>query len=122
MFKWVLIGVGSLVALVAIFSGVVWFIFVRGGDDVSALTEEGSAEVLELTDAGSSYIVVYRYEYDGQTFYGKKSIYSTSMSRGDSYGICVNPSDPSQHTEMNPGCPPEGSSGLFEGQREKPSL
>jgi hypothetical protein len=120
--KWILIGACSLAAAVAVFIGIVWFLFTRDGDDASALTEPGSAEVLELTDAGSSYIVVYRYDFDGQTFYGKTSIYRKSMYRGDTYGICVNPSNPSQHTEMNPGCPPEVSNGVFEGEKQRPSL
>lgn len=122
MFKWFLIGVGSLVALAGLFIGLLWLLFVHGGDDASALTEQGSAEVLDLTDAGSSYIVVYRYDYGGQTFYGKKSIYRTGLHRGDTFGVCVNPGDPSRHTEMNPGCPPQGSSGVFEGLKEKPEL
>lgn len=120
--KWVLIGVGFLATLVAVFIGVVWFLFTRDGDDASALTETASAEVLELTDSGSSYIVVYRYDIDEQMFYGKTTIYSKSMRRGDTFGICVNPADPSQHTEMNPGCPPDSPSGVFEGLKEKPSL
>lgn len=122
MLKWVLIGFGFLAALVVVFIGVVWFIFTRDGDDASALTEQGSAEVLELTDVGSSYIVVYRYDVDGQTFYGKTTIYRKSMRRGDTYGICVDPNEPSRHTEMSPGCPPETSNGVFEGVKQRPSL
>ena len=122
VFKWFLIGVGALATLVVAFIGVVWFLFIRSGDDVSALTEPGSAEILDLTDTGSSYIVVYRYDVDKQTFYGKTTIYRKSMRRGDTFGICVNPSDTSQHTEMNPGCPPESPGGVFEGLKEKPSL
>jgi hypothetical protein len=94
----------------------------RDGDDVSALTEPVLAEVIGENDVGSSYTVVYRYDFDGQRFYGKTSIYVKTMAPDFKFGICVNPSIPSQHTKMNPGCPPTDPSGLFEGLEEMPEL
>lgn len=122
MLKWILLSLGCLVALVVGFFAIVWFLFTRDGDDVSALTEPVSAEVIGENDVGSSYTVVYRYDFDGQRFYGKTSIYAKSMAADFTFGICVNPSNPSQHTMMNPGCPPTDPSGLVEGLDQMPEL
>lgn len=122
MLKWVLAAVGFLAVMIAIFVGVVLFLFNREGPDLSNLTELQSAEVLELTDLGSSYRVVYEYNYDGQTFYGRTTIFSKNMSRGSQFSICVDPADPSLHAETYTDCGPDGPGTLVEGSKEKPEL
>ena len=122
MFKWILAAVGFLAVMIAIFAGVVLFLFNREGPDVSKLTELDRAEVLELTDLGSSYRVVYEYTYDGQTFYGRKTINGNSMHRGSTFGICLDPSDPAQHAHTHTDCGPGGPLDPREGLKEKPDL
>ena len=108
--------------MIAIFVGVVLFLFNREGPDLSNLTELDRAEVLELRDTGSDYIVVYKYVYGGETFYGRTTIFSKSMSRGSTFSICVDPADPKQHAETYTDCGPDGPGTLVEGRREKPDL
>jgi hypothetical protein len=98
------------------------FLFNREAPDLSNLTDLQRAEVLELTDLGSSYRVVYEYTYDGETFYGRTTIFSKSMSRGSAFSICVDPADPAQHAETYTDCGPDGPGTLVEGRKEKPDL
>ena len=122
MLKWVLGAVGIVVATIAIFIGVVLFLFNREGPDTSKLTELHSAEVLDLTDLGSSYRVVYEYEYDGQTYYGRTTIYSKSMSRGSRFVVCIDPADPAQHAQTQTDCSPGEPRTPKEGLKERPDL
>lgn len=122
MFKWVLVSIGIFVAIIAVFVGVVVFLFGREGVDTSGLTELQSAEVLELVDVGSSYRVVYEYSVEGQTFYGRTTIYADSMESGSTFGICVNPDDPAQHAETYTDCSAGEPGTLMEGSAEKPEL
>jgi hypothetical protein len=120
--KWILAGIGFLAAMVAIFVGVVMFVFNREAPDTSNLTELHSAQVLDLTDIGSSYRVVYEYEIDDQTFYGKETISSKSMSEGSTFFICLDPSEPAQHSLTYSDCGPDGPVSPRQGLKEKPSL
>jgi hypothetical protein len=122
LLKWVLAAVGMLAMMIAIFVGIVLFLFNREGPDLSNLTELGRAEVLELKDTGSAYIVVYKYSYGGETFYGRTTIFSDSMGSGSTFGICVDPADPAQHAETYTDCGPDGPGTLIEGRKEKPEL
>ncbi|TQL70515.1 hypothetical protein FB381_4450 [Nocardioides albertanoniae] len=122
MLKWVLAAVGIVVAMIAIFIGVVLFLFNREGPDMSNLTELHSAEVLDLTDLGSSYRVVYEYTYQGETFYGRKTINGNSLHRGSTFGICLDPSDPAKHAHTHTDCGPGGPLDPKEGLKEKPEL
>ena len=67
-----LAGIGFLAAMVAIFVGVVMFVFNREAPDTSNLTELHSAQVLDLTDIGSSYRVVYEYKSSIRPSTGKR--------------------------------------------------
>jgi hypothetical protein len=120
--KWSLLAVGFLAAMFAIFIGVVVFFFNQEGPDMSNLTELHCARVLELTDIGSSYRVVYEYDVEDQTFYGRTTIYSNSMEEGSTFGICLDPEDPAQHAETYTDCGPDGPGTLMEGLPERPEL
>lgn len=122
MLKWVLTAVGLVAVMIAVFVGVVWFLFTRDGPDTSHLTEYHSAEVLELLDTGSAYNVVYKYAYNGETFYGSTSIQSRDMRVGSTFGICVDPNDPVQHAQTQTDCGPDGPRNPQEGLAEKPEL
>lgn len=122
MLKWVLGGIAFLVGLVAIFIGVLWFLFTRDGPDLSQYTDLQSAQVLELKDTGSSYIVIYEYTYDDDTFFGRTSIQSRNMSVGGSISICVNPERPAEHAHTHTDCSESGPSNPEEGLKEKPEL
>ncbi|NYI80798.1 hypothetical protein [Nocardioides panzhihuensis] len=120
--KWVLTAAGFFIAMIAIFIGVVWFLFTREGPDTSHLTKLHSAQALELQDTGSAYNVVYEYSYGGETFYGSTSIQSRNMSVGSTFGICVDPDDPAQHAQTKTDCGPDGPRNPQEGLKEKPEL
>jgi hypothetical protein len=122
LLKWFLAAVGFVAVMIALFVGVLLFLFNREEPDMSTYTELHRAEVLELTDLGSSYRVVYEYTYDGQTFYGRTTIYSDSMSRGSTFGICIDPSDPAQHAQTQTDCFPGEPRTPKEGLKEKPDL
>lgn len=122
MLKWVLTAVGVASVMIAVFIGVVWFLFTRDGPDTSDLTEYHSAEVLELLDTGSAYNVVYKYVYDGETLYGSTSIQSRDMSVGSTFGICVDPNDPAQHAQTQTDCGPGGPRNPQEGVVNRPEL
>lgn len=122
MLKWVLTAVALVAVMIAVFIGVVWFLFTREGPDTSHLTEYHRAEVLELLDTGSAYNVVYKYGYDGETFYGSTSIQSRDMSVGSTFGICVDPNEPAQHAQTYTDCGPDGPSNPQEGLAKKPEL
>jgi hypothetical protein len=120
--RWILLVVGFLAAMAAIFVGVVMFLFNREGPDTSNLTELHSARVLDLTDTGSSYRIVYEYAVEGQMFYGKETISSKSMSEGSTLTVCVDPSDPAQHSYTYSDCGPDGPVRVQEGLKERPEL
>lgn len=122
MLKWILGAVGLFVAMIALFIGAVWFLFTREGPDTSNLTEVQSAEVLELLDTGSAYNVVYKYVYDGETFYSSTSIQSRSMDVGSTFIVCVDPDDPAQHAQTKTNCGPDGPTNPHEGLKTKPEL
>ncbi|MGH3974664.1 MAG: hypothetical protein ACRDS9_15240 [Pseudonocardiaceae bacterium] len=122
MLKWILAAIGFLAAIAAVFAGVVIFLFNREGPDTSNLTELHRATVLEQTDTGSAYRVVYEYEIKGQTYFGKETISSKRMSDGSTFFICLDPSDPVQHSLTYTDCGPEGPVHLQEGLEEKPEL
>lgn len=122
MLKWIVAAVGFLAMMIAIFVGVVLFLFNREGPDVSNLTELDRAEVLELKDTGSAYIVVYQYAYGGETFYGRKTISGNSLHRGSTFTICLNPSAPAQHAHTHTDCGPDGPLDPQEGLKEEPDL
>lgn len=122
MLRWILAAVGFLAMMPAIFVGIVLFLFNREGPDMSKYTELHRAEVLELKDTGSAYIVVYEYAYGGETFYGRRSIFSDSMSRGSTFGICIDPSDPAQHAQTQTDCFPGEPRTPKEGLKKKPDL
>jgi hypothetical protein len=122
LLKWILAAVGFLAVMIAIFVGVVLFLFNREGPDLSNLTELHRAEVLELKDTGSAYIVVYEYAYEGETLYGRRTIFSDRMSRGSTFGICIDPLDPAQHAQTQTDCFPGEPRTPKEGLKEKPDL
>lgn len=122
MLKWVLGAIALMVGVIAVFIGVVWFLFTREGPDLGNYTDLQSAEVIELQDTGSAYTVIYKYTYGGQVFYGRTSIQSRSMSVGSEIGICVNPESPAQHAHTRTDCAENGPSNPEEGLKEKPSL
>lgn len=122
MLKWLLGAIGLIAAMIALFVGVVWFLFTREGPDTSHLTEPQSAEVLELLDTGSGYNVVYKYAYDGEIFYSSTSIQSRSMSVGSTFVVCVDPADPEQHAQTKTDCGSEGPTNPHESVKKKPKL
>jgi cbb3-type cytochrome oxidase subunit 3 len=108
MLKWVLTAVGLVAVMIAVFIGVVWFLFARESPNTSRLTEDQSAEVLELLDTGSGYNVVYKYVYDGEIFNSSTSIQSRSMSVGSGFIVCVDPGDPAWHAQTKTNCGSDG--------------
>lgn len=122
MLKWILAAVGFLAVMIAIFVGVVLFLFNREDPDMSNLTELHAAEVLDATDLGSSYRVVYEYTYDGQTYYGRATRSGSIVPPSGRISICMDPSEPAHHAQTQTDCSPGEPRNPQVGLKEKPDL
>lgn len=120
MLRWILLAIGFLVAMGAIFIGVVMFLFNREEPDMSNLTELHTAQVLELSDFGSGYRVVYEYVVGSQVFYGKETVSSKSMEEGSPISVCLDPTDPALHSFTYSDCGPGGPVRSQEAVTERP--
>lgn len=96
------VAVVLFVAVIVVF-GVLLHVLAGNTEDQSDLTEHIAAKVVASRDFGDGYGVIYSYEADGRTYYGRDTI-TTSIggwTPRDGLSVCVDPHNRARHAIGN---------------------